>query len=88
MKAIWKKLVQLNDYQTIELPINAKILCAKVQYGGPCIWFINPDVHSSSKETKKIRIYATGYECKDIKGKYIDTLMFKEGDLVFHVFEE
>lgn len=89
MKAIWKVELEITESQAIELPINAKILCVKVQHDIPCMWFINPDLNNDlATEYKTIMIYGMSHTHMDIKGKYIGTVMTHGESLVWHIFEE
>lgn len=85
MKTIWKKVLQVTDYQVISVPEGAEFLCAREQMEAICVWFLaNPD---SKNEDRKIRIIGTGHEIKDLPGRYIGTAILHFGQLVLHVFE-
>ena len=90
MQAVWKKGIEITEYQKIKLPKRAKILCVQMREGAPYIWFINPDIDQKETEQREIKIYRTGYHGSHINGLvYIGT--FQTGILgleAYHVFEK
>lgn len=88
MEAIWKKIISLEERQTVELPVGAKVLCVKMQHNTPCIWFITPQTNFPDVEKRTFVIYITGSTHKEIVGKYINTILMHDNRVVFHVFEE
>lgn len=87
-QVVWKK--QLDAYtDTIDVPQGSKILCLKVQYGVPTVWFLaNPEAPSV---TIKYKILGTGHQIEDqnLNGlTYLDSFLIAEDTLVFHVFME
>lgn len=88
MKQIFKYKLQITDLQRLDLPIDATILTAQVQKEELFIWvLVTPD---APKQYKKIRIIGTGHPIPDepiSKVRYINTVQFYGGDLVWHVFE-
>lgn len=86
MKRIYKYLVEIQDEQTIYLPIGAQILSVQVQNGKPYIWAcVRLDVEI---EARRFRLYGTGH---NIEGenvlKYLGTFQLLGGRLVYHLFE-
>lgn len=86
MKVIWKNTLELMDLQTVQLPHDAEILCAREQREKICIWFIcTPNAPTSPRW---IRILGTGHENNEFEARYLGTAMLKGGELILHVFEE
>lgn len=93
MKSIWKFPLEITQHQEIQMPIGAKILCAKVQREKICLWALIDTRLEKEKETRHIILLGTGYEfIADYKLEYIETAMLSGGlahplNLVWHVFE-
>lgn len=85
MKTVYKYPLKIDDYQQVILPIDAKILCIKVQNGTPYLWALI-DKEQTHNETVTIRCAGTGHDIKD-EVEYIDTIMVVGGALVFHFFK-
>lgn len=89
MKTIYKYEIK-NLESTITLPCGYDILCAKVQVSGMFeelfLWaLVNPD--EEKQEDVRIRVFATGDDIDNPQELvYIDTVMMRNGALVFHVF--
>ena len=88
MQAIWKETLNVTDEQTVNLPVNSKVLCVQEQGGHPCLWFTVPDVLNPNKETRTFLMYGTGHRHQSIDGVYIGTFQIMRDSLVFHVFEK
>ena len=91
-KTIWKYQLETIDNQSIEIPINAKILTVQMQENIPCLWaLVDP---SAGKEIRHVEIFGTGHPISyDHPGErnYIGSyqLISLDGEcLVFHVFEK
>jgi len=86
MTTIWKWELKLQTIQEISMPVGAKILCAQLQRGIPCIWAsCNPALDRSMRIIKCI---VTGEECTIIDDyKYISTLIYEDGLTVIHIYE-
>lgn len=67
---------------------DAIVLTVQVQYGQPFVWAI-VDTEETTTVYKTFRIFGTGhqlsYNLDELK--YISTIQFNNGTLVFHVFE-
>ena len=85
MKAVFKYTLKIDDYQQVFLPMDAKILCIKVQNETPCLWALI-DKEQTYDEAVTIRCAGTGHDIKD-DVEYIDTIMIAGGALVFHFFK-
>lgn len=86
MKAIWKYKLEVLDEQTIEMPVNARILTVDNQYGDICLWAevnTDPDL---VMEKRTIYIHGTGHQYMSHR-RYIGSVQMYNGNLVFHVFE-
>ena len=84
-KQIWKYDLETRDSQIIRMPKDAQILCVQIQFAKPRIWaLVDP---KQPFEDRHILIFGTGHpvfqECL-----YIGTFQIRNGDLVFHVFEQ
>jgi hypothetical protein len=85
MKTIHKFPLDVIDDQPFEMPIGAKVLCVQVQNGLPCIWAeVNTEV---PKENRWFSVYGTGAELAAFDHTYIGTFQLRDGQLVFHVYE-
>jgi len=86
MEQIFKYPIEVTDEQTIKMPEDAQILTVQTQRGAPCIW---AKVDESKKMTDcRIRTFGTGHNIPEgFYGKYIGTYQLKDGNLVFHVFD-
>jgi len=82
---IWKYPLKLIDLQTIDFPVNSKILTAQVQNNVVCIWALCDE--TEPKISRNIAIYGTGTPISDNPGKYISTFQLYNGSVIFHVFE-
>lgn len=91
---IWKYELELSDYVTLTMPIDSKILSVQInEKTGKCnLWVVvNSNSEDPTKsEERKFRIIGTGHrigETEYKKLKYIDTIQYKDGELIFHIFE-
>jgi len=84
---IYKYPLSTKTIQEIVMPKNAKILSALNQREKICIWaLVDPEEQEVEKRT--IEVYATGLTTFDSKNiKFIDTVSFLNGSLIYHVFE-
>lgn len=75
------------EEQIVELPILARPLAVKMQFGKPCLWALgNPD---APKKNVKIRVLSTGpRDGQADKLEYIGTLLAYDGTLPLHYFIE
>lgn len=78
----------------IEMPVNAKILSAKVQNGTLCIWaMVDPNYEM---ETRTVFVIGTGWPLIDVMfasrknlnhdPTFIDTIFIGNGTFVYHIF--
>lgn len=84
-RKIFKYNLDFKSSQKIEIPIEHTILAVKNQNDCAVIYAnVNPDAPLIEKE---ILMFATGEKLPDLYlKKYIDSLLFKNGTLVFHFF--
>ena len=99
MKKVFKYEVELDDYVTIDLPMDSKILKFADQdginnRGTICVWALVDIVFLESKmeERRKFRIAGTGHpldldEIGDERYRYFDTILTLNDTLVWHIFE-
>lgn len=89
MKCILKYGLEITDTQEVSLPLGSQILSAKNQRGCLKMWvLVDPHQKESKKET--IHIVGTGYNAKifDCEVRFIDTIIFSNESLVWHVFHQ
>lgn len=94
MSTIWKFPIEIMDRQVLSMPAGAKILMIQRQEtdktrGAPAaqLWAkVDPDRVS---EDRIIHTFGTGHAIPDeLVLDYIGTVMYHDGKLVFHYFEE
>ena len=85
MTKIYKYEIDITDCQTIQLPVGATILCAKMQNSHLCLWAdVDPE---RGTEERFIYVYGTGHEMYyKIPQRYISTVQDRE--FVWHVYEQ
>jgi len=88
MSVIWRFPLNGATYQWIEMPVDAKILCVRVNEREPCLYALCDD-SGSHTEGRLIATRGTGEELNfDGQFTYLDTYQLREGGLVYHVFED
>lgn len=80
---IWKYTLQMQDLQTLTIPVGAKLLSLQMQEGKPQLWALVDE--ASPCEPRRITVYGTGQPIHNDPGVFIGT--FQYGEYVFHVFE-
>lgn len=87
MKTIYKYPLRTEELQFVKLPIGAEILCVKSQANDLCLWALVDN--EAETEDRCFVVLPTGSEIKSHTEdlKYIDTVLWFNGTLVFHVFE-
>ncbi len=87
MRTIWKYNLDITDIQTIEMPVDGKILSIQTQLGNICMWV---EVNSSAPTTKRtFCVFGTGHEMPLYdRMTYLGTAQTANGKLVWHVFEK
>ncbi len=96
MKTIWKmfkKLSELDDWIMFNVPAGAKVLSVGNQREQLCVWF---EVDPAALRGKQFfRVAGTGHPVHvpcpfgDLTvGDFIGTVLFSDGELVFHVYKE
>ena len=84
---IFKYKVQINDYFTINLPKDSKVLTVQVQMDETYMWVLfNPEFPSIKRN---FRLVGTGHPIiEDLSSlRYVNTFQVRGGVLVFHLFE-
>lgn len=85
MQTVWKFELEIEDYQSIEMPKGAKLLTVEVQFGIPVLYaLVNPD---AEKVERAIRIAGTGHSIVENNIEYIGSFQMHGGAFVAHVFE-
>lgn len=81
---IWKIELSILDEQTISLPKGSEILTIQNQRERPCLWAkVDP---TAKEESRVIKTREAGHYADNL-GRFISTVQFKNGSLVFHFFE-
>ena len=86
---IWKKVLEFEAVQIIDLPKRAKWLACQVQQGDICLWFIC-DETCLEKEKYKIYICGTGTPLPEEVNinNYVTTVQLRDGNFIFHIFND
>lgn len=94
---VWKYTLEFDDYTELSMPTGAKILCAKILHDKVRLWvLVTPETGDAERITRVFRMAATGqpmilkrsdYYCLQNEPKYIDTVIWADGDYVYHIFE-
>jgi hypothetical protein len=87
-KVIYKYSLAIEDFQTIQLPIGAEILCVQVQGEQPMLWAIVDDYShrvAGGLQLKHILTVTTGGPMPTV-GRYLGTYQILKGKFVGHVF--
>ena len=88
-RKVLKYTLGFGDYQSIDMPKGSEILKVDNQLEVLCVWaIVNPSVEVM--ERRRFEVYGTGHfieEGRDVERKYLNTVQFEKGRLVFHVFE-
>lgn len=83
MLKVFKYPVELTDNIDVQMPKGAKPLHFDMQNGDLCLWaLVDPSLPLTSH---KFRMAGTGHPI-DTCGPYINTVLLKNGALVFHFF--
>ncbi len=84
MDVIWKFPLATADLQSIEMPVDAKVLTVQVQVG-PCLW---AQCDPEAPKTKRcFETFGTGHPMSPARREYVVTYQLRDSGLVFHVFE-
>ena len=99
MKKVFKYEVELDDYVTIDLPMDSKILKfadqnGSIRTGKIYVWALVDTnfLDAGMEERRKFRIAGTGHpldldEIGDERYRYFDTILTLSDALVWHIFE-
>jgi hypothetical protein len=87
MKTIYKYPLSITDYQTVKMPVRSKILTVQVQSGHLFLWAMINSCEGNMAEYP-VWIFGTGHEITEPEAtiRYVSTVQFDSGHLVFHVF--
>ena len=88
MRTIWKYELTLTNLRNgIKIPHEGKILDIQEQNGVPCMWVL---LDSDETRMDTLEVYGTGLEMPNsyhtLQKKYIATVQYLDGKLVFHLF--
>ena len=86
-QTIWEYPLEIQDVQTIRMPIGAEILTVQIQDDNLCLWAVVDADSKALTEPRFIQIYGTGHPMigTSLDRKYIATFQIMK--LVYHVFE-
>ena len=85
MKTVYKYPVPLCDEFDLILPEGAVALKVGLQNNKPQIWFlVDP---SANFACRHFLVRGTGHEISADRIAYVDSFMFADEELVFHLFE-
>lgn len=95
-KIIYKFKIDISDIQEIEMPFGSEILKIDTQLGidgshkfpSDCLQMWCKCPIDSTKIKRTFVVVATGSEFDDEGLKYIDSVIFKATNLVYHIFEK
>jgi hypothetical protein len=87
MLTVYKYPLRFNEYTTVEMPANAKVLAFRVQRSLPFIWAL-VDTTQPKTEQRRFRMCGTGHPI-DEPSEVLDYVGTAEmsGELIFHLFE-
>lgn len=86
MKAVWKFLLALQDFQVVEMPDGARPLHVAVQGGSIALWaLVDP---KQPKTMRGFYLHGTGHPIGQEVGAHVGSVLMQGGALVWHVFEK
>lgn len=85
MKVIYKYKLEAG-LTKISLPKNAQFLSVQAQLGSIVLWF-ECDASPSEFEEREFIPIPTGAEYQNYHRKFLGTVQFGNGSLIFHIFE-
>lgn len=85
---IWKYPIKITTQQTLSMPIAAQILTAQMQGDQCCLWALVSVSEHSKCSPRLIEVFGTGHEITPADNRrYIATVQWEGGALIFHIFE-
>jgi hypothetical protein len=86
MKRVFKYPIQIADTILMAIPQNAEILSVQLVSNETVVYvLIDPDEPVAAR---KIYCCGTGHDIKQDNLRYISTVVYRNGVLVFHFFED
>ena len=86
MKTIWKYDLETTDYQTLSIPLPAKILSVSNQ-GMQIVLYAEVNTESRLMRDVAVWMHGTGHERKALDtAEFIGTVKLMNGTLMFHVY--
>jgi hypothetical protein len=84
---IWKYSLKITDFQTLSMPVGAKVLSLHLQHGCPQLWALVDE--GGPQELRTFTTIGTGNPIpSELKlGAFIGTYLARGDAVVFHVFE-
>lgn len=88
MQTVWKYTLAAKEWQTIEMPLGAKILSAEEQNHQIVVYAAIEDTKTDMFEDREIIVLGTGHETHYDLNEYrfLNTVKMENGSLMFHVF--
>lgn len=85
MRMIYKYQLHIADEQEIQVPKDAKPLCAQIQNGILCVWFETDP--TTDKAWRKVRVIGTGNALPSMADyQYLSTVQMPP--FVWHIYVE
>jgi len=83
---IWKYKLPCTSRSEVSMPKGAQVLTAQTPFDELCVWaLVDPDAPLT---TRRFAMVATSENADDVlNARYINTVQFRGGLLVFHIFE-
>lgn len=90
MRTIWKYTTGLRELDNgigFAMPAGAKVLSVGNQNENLCLWVEVDDTAKTIPESRSFRVVGTGHPLSGDEGRFIGSVLFLGGSLVFHVYE-
>lgn len=84
MKTVYKYTIPFLDEAVLELPIGAEVLSVGTQHEQLMLWARIDTESTHTTVKRRFRVVGTGHP--EAVGRFIGTVLFRDGTLVFHVF--
>lgn len=87
MQSVYKYTIPMEDYFSLDLPKEAKILTVQEQHGKPQLWALVKQDEPNKK--RSFRLVGTGHPIEESPEtlNYIGTFQLAGGGFIGHVFE-
>lgn len=86
VQTVWKFSIDLGSDEPVLMPKGAQVLHVDNQDGALCVWAL-VDPHAP-KVARGFVVVGTGHPVPAFRGRFLGTVLFAGGALVFHVWED